>query len=220
MNYGYIRVSTDHQTTETQRFEITQYATRMGFDIDDFVDETISGAKDIGQRQLNALINKCVSGDRIICTEVSRLGRSMQIIGEIMKICIDRNIGIYTMKENYSLNNNDPMTKLILQIYGYAAETERNLIRERTKEGLATARRNGKTLGRPKGSKSSYTKMDKHHDDLIIGLARGKRKTYLAKKFGVHVCTIYEYIKIWDVYKDVDIYRMAGMPKKWCKYNE
>ena len=61
--------------------------------------------------------------------------------------------------------------------------------------------------------------MDPYRDALIIGLAKGVKKTVLAKKFKVNTCTIYEYIKLWDVYKDVDEYRMLGMPRKWSKYN-
>ena len=217
--YAYIRVSTSHQDTENQRFEINKYCDARGLHVDSWENETISGVKDIKQRKLQRIISEAKAGDKIICTEVSRLGRSMQIISEIMRICIEKQIGIYTLKENYSLDKDDPMAKLILQIYGYAAETERKLIIERTKEGLATARRKGKTLGRPKGSKSKHTKMDKYHDELIIGLARGKSKAELSRKFGVHVCTIYEYINLWDVYKDVDEYRMDGMPRKWSKYN-
>lgn len=219
MIYAYTRVSTEHQNTDTQRYEIKKYCDIRKIHVNEWIDESISGTKEIAQRKLQKIVMEGKAGDKIICTEVSRLGRSMQIISDIMRVCLEKRISIYTLKENYTLDKDDPTTKLILQIYGYAAETERNLIIERTKEGLASARRKGKTLGRPKGSKSSHTKMDKYHDELIIGLAKGKKKTSLARKFGVHVCTIYEYIKIWDVYKDVELYRMEGMPKKWCKYN-
>ena len=219
MIYAYIRVSTEHQTTDTQRYEIQKYCSVMDINVDEWIDESISGTKEIAQRKLQKIIRDGKAGDKIICTEVSRLGRSMQIISDIMKICLDKRISIYTLKENYTLDKDDPMTKLILQIYGYAAETERNLIVERTKEGLASARRKGKKLGRPVGSKSKHTKMDDYHDELIIGLANGVKKTVLAKKFKVNTCTIYEYIKLWDIYKDVDEYKMLGMPKKWSKYN-
>ena len=137
-----------------------------------------------------------------------------------LKYIVEHGVSIYTLKENYSLNDNNPTTKLILQIYGYAAETERNLISERTKEGLAALKREGKKLGRPCGSKSKELKLDQSRDRLIMLLANEKPKTQIAKILKVNTSTIYDYMKIRNIDADVQEYKKIGMPKKWHKYND
>ena len=132
----------------------------------------------------------------------------MQIISEIMSFCVEHGVSIYTLKENYSLNDNNPTTKLILQIYGYAAETERNLISERTKEGLAALKRDGKKLGRPCCSKSKELKLDQNRDRLIMLLASKKPKTQIAKILKVNTSTIYDYMKIREI--DSHIKQLKG----------
>ena len=82
MIYAYIRVNTEHQNLETQQYEIEKYCKIREIDVDRWVSEKISGAKEIQQRQLQEIIHEGKAGDKIICTEVSRLGRSMQIISE------------------------------------------------------------------------------------------------------------------------------------------
>ena len=219
MVYAYIRVSTKHQDTETQRFELNKFAKRLDLQVDTWIEEKISGTKDLEERELNTIIKNMKSGDHVICTEVSRLGRSMQIIAKIMSLFINNSVYLHTMKENYMLSKDESISKLILQIYGYAAETEHDLICERTMEGLDNARRKGKTLGRPHGSKSKIHKLDDRRDQIIIDLAKGKKKVSIAKKLKCNVSTLYVYIKEWDVYKDVEEYRNAGYPRDWHKYN-
>lgn len=194
MIYGYIRVSTEKQTTEVQRYEIGQYAIRNGMAIDSWIDETISGAKDLKKRKISGMLRRLKTGDTIICTEISRLGRSMQIIWRIMDICLSRNVTIISLKENYRLSN-DPMSKFILSVYSYAAETERILISERTKEGLAARKREGVILGRPKGAVSKELKLDPHRFKIERDLKAGIPKTRIAKKYKVHTSTLYDYIK-------------------------
>ena len=207
MNYGYIRVSTQHQSVDAQRYAIESYCNARSIKIDVWVEETISGTKDLSQRKLRKIIKSANHGDRIVCTEVSRLGRSMQIVGDIMKAVIEKKLCLYTIKENYTLEDNNPLSKLILQIYSYAAETERNLISERTREGLEAARRRGKTLGRPVGSKGKELKLDKYRDALVKGLVKGVKKTVLAKRFHVDTSTLYEYINKFNLYDDVEVLR-------------
>lgn len=194
MIYGYIRVSTDKQTTEVQRYEIEQYAKRNGMAIDSWIDETISGAKELKKRKISGMLRRLKTGDTIICTEVSRLGRSMQIIWRIMDVCLSLNVTIISLKENYRLNN-DPMSKFILSVYSYAAETERMLISERTREGLAARKREGVILGRPKGSESKELKLDPVKDKVYRDLKNGIPKTRIARKYKVNPSTLYAYIK-------------------------
>ena len=219
MVYAYIRVSTKHQDTATQRFELNRFAKRLDLHVDTWIEEKISGTKDLENRELNTIVQNMQSGDHVICTEVSRLGRSMQIIARIMSLFLNKCVYLHTMKENYMLSKDEAISKLILQIYGYAAETEHDLICERTMEGLENAKRKGKKLGRPYGAKSSSHKLDDRRDQIIIDLAKGKKKVSIAKKLKCNVSTLYVYIKEWDVYKDVEEYKAAGFPRHWHKYN-
>ena len=81
MIYGYIRVSSDKQTVENQRFEIEQFCKRESLEIDGWISETISGTKNYSKRKLGRLLKKVNAGDLIICSEISRLGRSLFMIG-------------------------------------------------------------------------------------------------------------------------------------------
>ena len=217
--YGYVRVSTNKQDTDVQKYEIQKWCDNNGLTINDWYDEKISGTKEIHERTIQNLLNIVQSGDTIVATEISRLGRSMIIINDVLKICSKKNVKIYTLKENYKLDNVDPVSKLILEIYAYAAETERILISERTKEGLDAKRRAGVKLGRPVGSKSSVLKLDKCKDKLIMMLGNNVPKTRIAKKLGVNSCTIYDYMKRVDIEDDIKEYRELGCPKRWSKYN-
>lgn len=194
MIYGYIRVSTEKQTTEVQKYEINKYCERNEMKVDTWIDETVSGAKDLKKRKINSMLRKLVKGDTVICTEISRLGRSMQIIWRIMDVCLTKGVTIVSLKENYVLKDN-PMSKFILSVYSYAAETERLLISERTKEGMAARKRDGVVLGRPKGSFAKELKLDRVREELIRDLRNGMPKTRAAKKYKVNPSTIYDYIE-------------------------
>lgn len=198
MVYGYTRVSTEKQSTQTQKYEISSYCRKQSMKVDSWIDETISGIKDIRKRKINAMLRRLKKGDTVICTEISRLGRSMQVIWHIMDICLTKGVTIISLKEHYRLSD-DPMSKFILSVYSYAAETERILISERTKEGLAAKRREGVTLGRPVGSKSKYLKLDPFRDKIEKALNRGTSKADIARRFKVHPSTVYEYIKQRDI---------------------
>ena len=198
MIYGYLRVSTERQSTEVQKYEIEKYCKQTGIMIDIWVDEKISGAKKIKNRKIKYIIDDMKSGDTIICTEISRLGRSMQIIFEVMNLCLERGVILISLKENYILNDS-PMSKFILSVYSYAAETERILISERTKEGLAARKRAGVKLGRPAGTIAETHKLDDVKDNLIKDLQKGIPKLRLAKIYGVNVSTIYSFMERYDI---------------------
>lgn len=193
MIYGYIRVSTEKQSTHVQKFEINQYCERNGLTIDSWIDETISGVKALRKRKLSQLLRRLSDGDTVVCTEISRLGRSMQVVWRIMDICLRRNVTIISLKENYRLGN-DPMSKFILSVYAYAAETERNLISERTKEGLAARKRAGVVLGRPAGALSKNLKLDPYKSSIISLLRHGVPLVTIAKCYNVNVSTVHDYL--------------------------
>ena len=170
MIYGYIRVSSDKQTVENQRFEIERFCKVNNLHIDGWIEETISGTKAYNKRQLGALLKKVEKEDVIICSELSRLGRSLFMIMEILSICMKKECRVWTIKDNYRLGD-DIQSKVLAFAFGLSAEIERNLISQRTKEALARKRAEGVRLGRPKGKQSRQCTYKLHKkEDLIRGL--------------------------------------------------
>lgn len=195
MVYGYIRVSTDRQTVENQRFEIKNFCKRNNMKIDGWIlDEGISGTKDPEKRELGKLLEKVKSGDYILCSELSRLGRSLMMIMAILNECMKKKVNIWTIKDNYRLDN-DISSAVIAFAYGLSAQIERQLISQRTKEALARKKAEGVILGRPKGSKSAKTKLtgqEKRIKELI-----DKKVSYSAigRILGVHRLTVSSFVK-------------------------
>ena len=157
MIYGYIRVSSDKQTVENQRFEINNFCQKNELCIDGWIEETISGTKTYTKRELGTLLNKVKKDDLIICAELSRLGRNLFMIMEILNICMSKECKVWTIKDNYRLGE-DIQSKVLAFAFGLSAEIERNLISQRTKEALARKKAEGIVLGRPKGKKTDPTK--------------------------------------------------------------
>ena len=153
MTYGYIRVSSDKQTVENQRFEIEQFCRREDLRVDGWIEETVSGTKPYAKRQLGKLLRHVNKGDLIVCSELSRLGRSLYMIMEILSLCMKRGCRVWTIKDGYRLGD-DIQSKVLAFAFGLSAEIERNLISQRTREALARLKAEGKHIGRPKGSKT------------------------------------------------------------------
>lgn len=193
MTFGYIRVSTDKQTVENQRFEITNFCKSKGMVIDNWIEETISGTKNYSKRALGTLLKEVKKGDYIICAELSRLGRNLFMIMEILNICMQRECIVLTIKDGYRLGD-DIQSKVLAFAFGLSAEIERNLISQRTKEALAKRKADGQILGRPKGKKSSYTKLSGKEDIILRYLKQGKTKIYISKKLKVHRNTLSKFI--------------------------
>ena len=167
MIYGYIRVSSDKQTVENQRFEINNFCERESIHIDGWIEETISGTKAYDKRQLGRLLNKVQKDDLIICAELSRLGRNLFMIMEILNICMTRECRVWTIKDNYRLGD-DIQSKVLAFAFGLSAEIERNLISQRTKEALARKKKEGVVLGRPKGRKNAPNKYKLSGKETLI----------------------------------------------------
>jgi len=167
MIYGYIRVSSDKQTVENQRFEISNFCNKQNLNIDGWIEETISGTKNYDKRKLGALLKKVGKGDIIICSELSRLGRNLFMIMEILNICMTKECRVWTIKDNYRLGD-DIQSKVLAFAFGLSAEIERNLISQRTKEALAKRKADGVKLGRPKGKKTAAEKHKLHYKESLV----------------------------------------------------
>src|SRR5574344_2317879 len=154
MIYGYIRVSTDKQTVENQRFEIENFCTKKNIVVQQWIEETISGTKEPEKRALGKLLKRLNKGDILICSELSRLGRTLFMIMDILSACMKKEIQLWTIKDGYRLGS-DISSKVLAFAFGLSAEIERNLISQRTKEALARAKAEGISVGRQPGRRNS-----------------------------------------------------------------
>ena len=164
---GYIRVSTQEQNTEVQKTELLEYSNRNKFIIDEFITVEISSRKNQEQRKIEQLKSVLNSGDTIITTELSRLARSMIEILNLIEYFKQNNITvIFTKQPELSTSKDNALQSLLFSIYGYFAETERELLSQRVKGGMLNARKNGKQIGRKKGS-YGISKFDTHKERII-----------------------------------------------------
>lgn len=193
MIYGYIRVSTDKQTVENQRYEINQFCGKNVIVIDKWIEETISGSKKIEDRKLGKLLKRMRKGDILVCSELSRLGRNLLMIMGILNECMNRDIQVWTIKDHYRLGS-DISSKVLAFAFGLSAEIERNLISQRTKEALARKRAEGVTLGRPKGRKSSKTKLTGQEKKIKELLDKKVSYSAIGRILGVHRLTVSSFV--------------------------
>jgi len=188
MIIGYIRVSTEQQSMKNQKHKLLEYAQNNKLIIDEFIELEISSKKTQKDRLLDDVFSKLKSGDIFICTELSRLGRNMlEILNLIEKFNnLDIKI-IFTNQPELSTNKNEALSSLLLAIYGYFAQTEREIISERTKQGLAAARASGKILGRPKGAKNKNRVLDPFKDEIKKYIDLGLMQTNILKIINDHL---------------------------------
>lgn len=194
MVYGYVRVSTDHQTTKNQRFEIKKFCEKNDLQIDVWIEEKISSTKDLSKRKLGRLLKRIQKDDLVIASELSRLGRNLLQIMSILHHCMDVGAKIWTIKDNYRLGA-DITSKVLAFAFGLSAEIERNLISQRTKEALARVKAEGKSVGRPRGRGRCVSKLDGREQYIKQKLRDGKSKYEIAKRLHVHRDTLARFIE-------------------------
>ena len=195
MIYGYIRVSSDKQTVENQRFEIERFCEQQNLSVDGWIEETISGTKSYNKRQLGRLLRQVKKEDIIICSELSRLGRNLYMIMEILGICMNKECRVWTIKDGYRLGD-DIQSKVLAFAFGLSAEIERNLISQRTKEALHRLRSEGKALGRPKGSatRHSHFRLSRHDAYIRRSLSQGMPMREICRRLHTNRSTLRRYI--------------------------
>lgn len=155
MTYGYLRVSTDMQDYNSQKQGVDDFAKKQKWNIDEYItDDGVSGSKDYHKRQLGKLLEKVKPNDVIIASEISRLGRDLLMVMEILNHCMKSDVVVYTVKDNYKLGD-DVQSKVLAFAFGLSAEIERKMIQARTKEGLQLRVKKGILLGRPPCSKKA-----------------------------------------------------------------
>ncbi len=191
--YAYIRVSTEMQNYASQEFEIQKYCGIHGLTINEWVTESVSGTVSIEKRRLGVMLDRMEKGDVLICTELSRLGRNMLMIMAILNICSGRGISIHSIKDHFDLTDSIN-SKIIAFAFALAAEIERNLISQRTKEALAAKKVEGVRLGRPPGSSRQKVTFCKEYGNIVRMREEGKSLTSIAKAYGMHRNTLKHYL--------------------------
>lgn len=220
MIYGYLRVSTDEQDVNSQKQGVAKFAESRGWKIEEYItDEGVSGGKDPDKRNLGPLLKKLQKDDIVIASEISRLGRDLYMVMDILHFCMKTGCKIYTVKDNFSLDDNI-QSKVLAFAFGLAAEIERQMIRQRTREGLRLRMKNGVLLGRPLGKETGEEslKLTPHKEDIIKALEWGSSIRRIAKKLNVDRNTVAHCLMRWGVTCDDNAYK--DFKKKQQAYRE
>lgn len=212
MIYGYLRVSSDEQDVNSQKQGVEGFAKEKGWTIDEYItDEGVSGGKDPSKRNLGPLLQKLHKGDIVICSEISRLGRDLYMVMDILHFCMQQECVIYTVKDRFTLGD-DIQSKVLAFAFGLAAEIERQMIRQRTKEGLKLRMKMGSLVGRPyidreageRSQTDARKKLEGNKEQVITQFRWGVPFRRLAANFGVDRNTLYRYLIEWGCYDSVD----------------
>lgn len=190
--YAYLRVSTDRQDVDNQKHGILEYANSKGLSNLQFVEDTASGRIKWRERQLGKMLGEMESGDTVVFAEVSRMARSTLQVLEILEYCTEQRIEVHIAKQNMAFDGS-MQSRITATVLGMAAEIEREFISMRTKEALAARKKDGVTLGRPKGP-AQHTKLDKHRQQIQELIDKGVSKRSIAKIIDSSPSTLYDYI--------------------------
>lgn len=191
---AYLRISTGEQDLNAQKLELHEYARRNDLKINEFIEVEISSRKSTKARKIDALLENLQAGDLLLVSELSRLGRSVGQIIQIVDNLIKKQVRFIAVKESIRINGTQNIqTKTMITLFGLFAEIERDLISERTKQGLLAAKKKGKLLGRPRGPGKS--KLDRFKPEIEALLKNGSSKTFVAKKHKTSLPNLYKWMK-------------------------
>ena len=192
MIYGYTRISTELQNIENQHHEIQIFAKKHHLIVNKWVDEVISSRKSLRERKLGELLRHLKKGDILISSELSRLGRNLLEVMGILQNCLEKDCQIWTIKENYKLGA-DIQSKVLAFAFSLAAEIERQLISQRTKESLKRLKDEGKHLGRPHGF--NYKKLNKKRIEIRNLLDKNTPKAEIARMMKCSWITLHRFLR-------------------------
>lgn len=203
MVYGYLRVSSDKQDVNSQKQGVEAFAKAKGWEIEKYIsDEGISGGTDPDKRKLGPMLKRLQKGDIVICGEISRLGRDLYMVMDVLHFCMSKGVVIYTVKDGFVLGE-DIQSKVLAFAFGLSAEIERQMLRQRTQEGLRLRRRMGILLGRPPRKKMSYdyAPLAKYKELIIDHYRNGVSGREIARLVKVDRNTLYRAIVRWGVWE-------------------
>ena len=189
---AYLRISTTDQDIEKNKADILKLVNDKNLGHVEFIEEQISGRVSWKKRKLFSIIDNAQQGDTLIVSELSRLGRSMLEIMEILSIATQKEIKIYAIKGNWNLDDSI-QSKVMAMAFAIASEIERDLISIRTKEALRFKKENGIKLGRPKGPGKS--KLDKFKPEIEALLKNGSTQKFVANRYNTTEANLHNWMK-------------------------
>lgn len=189
---AYLRVSTTDQDLEKNKFDILKLANDKGLGQVEWVEETISGRVSWHKRKIAKVMEQLQTGDNLIVSELSRLGRSSLDIMQILSVASEKDIHVYAVKGNWELNDSI-VSKVLAMVFSMVAEIERDLISQRTREALAARKRAGIKLGRPRGIGKS--KLDQYRPEIEALLANGSTQRFIASRYGTTPSNLSRWLK-------------------------
>lgn len=189
---AYLRVSTVGQDLDKNKADILHLANEKGLGQVEWIEEHASGRISWRKREVAQVLEDLQAGENLVVSELSRLGRSMLECMEILSIASQKEVNIYAVKGNWQLDGSI-QSKILAMAFAMAAEIERDLISQRTREALAAKRRSGVKLGRPKGSGKS--KLDKYRPEIEALLANGSTQHFIANRYGTTEANLSRWLK-------------------------
>lgn len=175
--------------------------------------KVVTGTKDPEKRKLGTLLKDVHEGDFIICSEISRLGRNLFMVMEILSFCMEKGVTVQTIKDNFCLKD-DIQTKVLAFAFGLSAEIERSMISQRTREALARKKAEGIKLGRPVGSKNAHTKLSGKEEVIQELLNQNQTYSAIARIFHVDRTTLMRFVKNCGLYTPKNHHKENGTPNQ------
>ena len=193
--FVYLRISTDRQNITSQLNEIYNYCNLKRLyppSVNIYMDENVSGKVSWKKRQIATIIDKCKKGSIILTPELSRLGRNMNEVNQLIAICDETKVTIHDVKNKLVLDGTF-QSSIMAQLYSIFGQMERQLISERTKQGMLVAKQKGHLTGRKRGIKKNIC--DKYVTEIKEMLALGKTLREISKVIDVCHSQIHAYLK-------------------------
>jgi len=194
---GYLRVSTIDQDIDKFKKDIRAFANEKGFGSVQFVDEKVSGMKTWKNRKLAEVVDSLQKDDIMIVPELSRVGRSIADVLDVLNRLTEKQVEVYSVKENFQINGDEMQSKVMKTMFALFAEIDSDLRSLRTKEGQAAARKKGRIGGRPKGPGKS--RLDKYREEIIALIQNGSQRQFIARRYGVTPATLLNWLKRHDL---------------------
>ena len=192
-HFAYLRVSSDQQDTNNQKFGLLEYCNNRNINPVKFIEDTASGKTTWKERAIGNILEKAIKGDLILVSEISRLGRSTLQVLEILEMAAKKEISVHIAK-NHIVIDGSMQSTITATILGLAAQIERDFISSRTKEALAKRKADGFKLGRPKGQ-SQLLKLDSFCEEINGYLRKGINKRAISKLIECSPSTLYLWLK-------------------------
>ncbi len=191
-NIAYLRVSTAEQDLEKNKTDILFMANEKDLGRVEFVEETVSGRVSWKNRKIAQILEELKEGDNLLVSEISRIGRSMLEIMEVLSIAMQKKVNVYAVKGSWQLDNS-LQSKIMAMVFSMAAEIERDLISQRTREALRVLKAQGQQLGRPKGPGKS--KLDAFRPEIEALLNNGSTQKFIAQRYGTTEANLHNWLK-------------------------